>query len=58
LQNVALALFLAGHVLGAPALIVPAVLYVLVMNAAALGLVAYGRSREAAAFAWRQNRLP
>ena len=43
LQNVALALFLGGAVLGEPALMVPAVIYVLVMNAAALVLVAAGR---------------
>ncbi|MFP4126593.1 MAG: bile acid:sodium symporter family protein [Alphaproteobacteria bacterium] len=43
LQNVALALFLGGSVLGEPALMVPAVIYVLVMNAAALALVAIGR---------------
>jgi len=43
LQNVALALFLGGRVLGEPALMVPAVLYVLAMNAAALVLVAVGR---------------
>ncbi len=43
LQNVALALFLGGSVLGEPALMVPAVIYVLVMNAAALALVAAGR---------------
>lgn len=43
LQNVALALFLAGAVLGAPAAMVPAVLYALVMNATALALVGLGR---------------
>jgi BASS family bile acid:Na+ symporter len=43
LQNVALALFLGGGVLGEPALMVPAVIYVLVMNAATLLLVAVGR---------------
>ena len=43
LQNVALALFLGGSILGEPALMVPAVIYVLVMNAAALALVAVGR---------------
>lgn len=58
LQNVALALFLGGHVLGVPALVVPAVLYVLVMNGAALMLVAHGRRGEAAVFAWRQDRSP
>jgi BASS family bile acid:Na+ symporter len=43
LQNVALALFLGGSVLGEPALMVPAVIYVLAMNASALMLVAIGR---------------
>lgn len=43
LQNVALALFLGGSVLGAPGLMVPAVIYVLAMNASALVLVAHGR---------------
>lgn len=47
LQNVALALFLGGGVLGEPALMVPAVLYVLAMNAAALVLVAVGRRTPA-----------
>jgi bile acid:Na+ symporter, BASS family len=47
LQNVALALFLGGGVLGEPALMVPAVLYVLAMNAAALVLVAVGRRMPA-----------
>ncbi|NBB69307.1 MAG: bile acid:sodium symporter family protein [Alphaproteobacteria bacterium] len=47
LQNVALALFLAAGVLGEPALMVPAVLYVLAMNAAALVLVAVGRRTPA-----------
>ncbi len=43
LQNVALALFLGGSVLGVPELMVPAVLYVLAMNASALVLVGLGR---------------
>ncbi len=43
LQNVALALFLGGGVLGEPGLMVPAILYVLAMNASALVLVALGR---------------
>jgi BASS family bile acid:Na+ symporter len=43
LQNVALALFLGGAVLGEPALMVPAVIYVLVMNATVVVLVAAGR---------------
>lgn len=48
LQNVALALFLGGSVLGAPALMVPAVLYVLAMNATACALVAGGRRIDVA----------
>ncbi len=51
LQNVALALFLGGSVLGAPALMVPAAIYVLAMNASALVLIAYGRRLESAALA-------
>ncbi|TVQ38011.1 MAG: bile acid:sodium symporter family protein [Geminicoccaceae bacterium] len=46
LQNVALALFLGGTVLGAPALMVPAILYVIAMNASALALIAHGRRLE------------
>jgi BASS family bile acid:Na+ symporter len=49
LQNVALALFLGGGVLGEPALMVPAILYVFAMNASALVLVAQGRRLGAAA---------
>lgn len=49
LQNVALALFLGGAVLGTSALMVPAVLYVLVMNATALGLVLWSRRQPDAA---------
>ena len=43
LQNVALALFLGGGVLGEPALMVPAVIYVLVMNVTAVVLMGVGQ---------------
>ncbi len=50
LQNVALALFLGGVVLDETALMVPAVIYALVMNVTALGLLAVGRRLEISAF--------
>lgn len=49
LQNIALALVLGGSVLGVPETLVPAAIYVLVMNASALVLIAYGRRLTAPA---------
>jgi BASS family bile acid:Na+ symporter len=43
LQNAALGIFVATAVLGAPALAVPSVVYALLMNVGAFGLIAFGR---------------
>lgn len=45
LQNVAIALFVAGPVLGQPALAVPALIYALCMNLVALAVIAASRER-------------
>lgn len=45
LQNVAIAMFVAGPVLGAPQLAIPALIYALAMNLVALVLIAAGAAR-------------
>lgn len=47
LQNAALGIFVATTVLGRPALAVPSVVYALLMNVGALGLIAVARRRTA-----------
>ncbi len=47
LQNAALGIFVAGTVLAQPALAVPSVVYALLMNVGALGLVWWGRRQPA-----------
>lgn len=48
LQNVAVALFVAGGVLGEPAATVPALIYAMTMNISALALILAGRSNPIA----------
>lgn len=48
LQNAALGIFIATAVLGAPALAVPSVVYALLMNVGALGLIVVARRRQSA----------
>lgn len=43
LQNIAMAIFLASSVLHEPALVIPALVYAVVMNISALGLIAFAR---------------
>ncbi|NDY95729.1 bile acid:sodium symporter family protein [Wenzhouxiangella limi] len=45
LQNAALAIFIAVSLFGVPAMLVPAIMYALMMNITALGLIAWARSR-------------
>jgi BASS family bile acid:Na+ symporter len=49
LQNGALGIFVAGTLLGDPALAIPSVVYALLMNVSALALVAWGRRRTSGA---------
>lgn len=49
LQNVAIAMFVAGPVLGQPQLAIPALIYALCMNLVALGLIAQATVRARAA---------
>ena len=51
LQNVAMAMFVASTVLKDDALMIPALIYAVVMNVSALGLLAAGRMRNAGAVA-------
>lgn len=48
LHNAAVGIFIAATVLGAPAMAVPSVVYALVMNATAFGLIVFMRRREPA----------
>jgi BASS family bile acid:Na+ symporter len=50
LQNAALGIFVATTVLGAPQLAVPSVVYALLMNVGAFGLIAFGRRWTAREF--------
>lgn len=45
LQNAAMAMFVAATIFGQPALAVPALVYAVIMNVSALGLIAMARSR-------------
>jgi len=45
LQNAALAIFIAVSLFGVPAMLVPAIMYALLMNITAVGLIAWARSR-------------
>lgn len=45
LQNAALAIFIAISVLGLPAVMVPAIIYALIMNVSAAGLIAWSRAK-------------